>query len=112
MKTTQQSVASRTGMLISGESFAIFAVCALDLLSTVWLLAVGLATEANPLMAWLLNHSLVLFCSVKMATVISLIAVAEWYKRHNPRFVRTSMRMAIVGYLVIYLVLVLTINLR
>ncbi len=111
MKTTQQSAACRSGIPISGESLVILAICTLDLLSTVWLLSVGRATEANPLMAALLRHSLALFCIVKMGTVISLIAATEWYRRYNPRFVRSAMRTAIAGYLAIYLVLVLTINL-
>jgi len=111
MKTSQVSAGNRTDIGISRESITILAICTLDLLSTIWLLAAGLAREANPLMARLLEHSTALFCIVKMGTVFCLIAATEWYKRYNPDFVRTVMRTAIFAYLILYVVLVLRINL-
>lgn len=110
MNTTQSPAASRAGIAISIESIVILIICTLDLLSTVWLLAAGLATEANPLMAFLMRHSPALFCGVKMGTVFCLIGMAEWYKRYNPAFVRSVMRTAIAVYLAMYFVLVIVIN--
>ncbi len=111
MKTTQVSALNRRETVISMESILIFAICSMDLLSTLWLLAAGLAAEANPLMAYLLKHGTAAFCAVKMSTVICLIAVTEWYKKYNPRFVRNIMRITIAAYLTIYAILVSTINL-
>jgi hypothetical protein len=111
MKTTQTSAPSRIWIEITWESMVITLICALDLLSTVWLLEAGRATEANPLMAYLLNHSLSLFCGVKMGTVACLVTLAEWYRKYNPVFVRKTMRWTIIGYIVIYFVLVSKINL-
>lgn len=110
MKTTQSPAASRTGIAISMESIVILIICTFDLVSTVWLLAAGLATEANPLMARLMRHSLALFCGVKMGTVFCLVGVTEWYKRYYPAFVRCVMRTAIAVYLTAYIVLVIAIN--
>ncbi len=110
MKTIQSPAAARTGAVISAESIAIMAICMADLVSTIWLLAAGLATEANPLMARLLSHSPLLFCTVKMGTVTCLVTVTEWYKKHNPTFVRNVMRAAIASYLAIYFILVFGIN--
>ena len=110
MKTTQSPAASRAGIAISMESIVILLICTLDLVSTVWLLAAGLATEANPLMARLMRHSPALFCGVKMGTVFCLVGVTEWYKRYNPAFARCVMRTAIAVYLTTYLVLVIAIN--
>ena len=110
MNTTQSQTASRPWIEISRESIIILAVCMLDLLSTVWLLSAGLATEANPLMAHLLDRSLALFCGVKMGTVFCLIALTEWYRKQHPIFVRSVMRFAIAGYLALYTVLLLKVN--
>jgi hypothetical protein len=111
MKTIQSPSVSRTGTAISAESIVLMAICIVDLASTMWLLAAGLATEGNPLMAHLLSHSPLLFCTVKMGTVTCLVVVTEWYKRSNPAFARNVLRVAIVLYLVLYVTLVFAINL-
>lgn len=111
MKTTQTSLTKETWLEIGWESIVIALICSLDLLSTLWLLGIGWATEANPLMARLLDHSVWLFCGVKMGTVFLLIAVAEWYRKYNPAFVRRMMRFSITAYLALYVALVLRINL-
>lgn len=111
MKTTQAPAAVQTETAVSFESITVLAICLLDLLSTIWLIAAGLATEANPMMASLMKHSLVLFCGVKMGTALCLVALTEWYRRYNPVFVRKVMRTAIAAYLMLYIVLVFSINL-
>ena len=110
MKTTQLTTASRTWIEISWQSITILAICLFDLLSTIWLLETGLATEANPLMAYLLEHGMGWFCGIKMGTVFCLVAVTEWYRKHNPVFVRNIMWVTITGYITIYVVLLIKVN--
>lgn len=110
MMTIQSPATSRTGTTISIENLAIMGICLADLISTMWLLAAGLATEANPLMARLLSCSPLLFCAVKMGTVTCLVIVTEWYKKFNPTFVRRTTRLTIALYLILYFILVFAIN--
>lgn len=86
-------------------------ICVLDVVSTAWLVTVGLATEANPLMAYLIERSMALFCGVRMATVLALVIAAEIYRRRRPEFVRAAMRFGILMYLLIYVVFLFKVNL-
>jgi len=85
-------------------------ICVLDVISTAWLVTVGLATEANPLMAYLIERSIALFCGVRMATVLALVVAAEIYRRRKPEFVRSVMRVGILAYLLIYVVFLYRVN--
>lgn len=110
MKTPPVSAVSRLTTGISGESIAITVVCVFDLLTTLVLVAVGLAEEANPLMALCLRHSMVTFCLVKLGTMLALVGLAEWYRKRNPAFVRKIMRVAVAAYVLLYLGLLFIVN--
>lgn len=96
---------------ISRESIGLFLICTVDMVLTVMLVAMGLAKEANPLMAYCIEHGYVTFCAVKMSTTILAIAAAERYRRHNPRFVKRLLQCAIALYLLLYFSLLVAINL-
>ena len=70
----------------------------------------GLATEANPLMAICISYGLLTFFAIKLGMLIPLVILAEWYRRHNPAFVKFAMRSAVIGYLSIYIILSITVN--
>lgn len=95
---------------ISRESVCLFAVCMADMALTVLLVAMGLATEANPLMAKCIEHSYVTFCLVKISTALLAIGAAERYRPRNPLFIKRVLQSAIGLYVGLYIILVLAIN--
>ena len=97
-------------MTISRESCFLIWVCVADTLLTIALLAMGIAEEANPLMARFLQYGFAAFYLVKLATVVPAIILAESYRRHNPIFVRRVLQTGTVGYVGLYFVLLVIVN--
>ncbi len=80
------------------------AVALADLLYTSYLLAAGKAYEANPLMAGALRAwGPTGFVAAKAALVAVPLAIAEYLRSHNPRFVRAMLRVALAAYLILWL---------
>lgn len=98
------------GRSISKEGVILFLICLADAVLTVVLIAMGLAEEANPLMARCLDYGYAAFFIVKMAMVVLAVAAVESYRRRNPLFARTVLRLAIWSYLVLYFVFTVAVN--
>jgi len=94
----------RNGMVrrFSREGMLLFAICAFDALSTWAFLMTRTATEANPVLAHAASVSPGYFLIVKLMTFVPAIALAEWYRRRNPVFVRRGLRVATTAYVAIY----------
>lgn len=73
-----------------------------DTLSTYWLVSRGYAVEFNPLMAWLISIGWGAFFGVKLAALAGAVAVAEWYRKRNPLFVRRVLQVGAVAYLALW----------
>lgn len=95
---------------ISRESLCLILVCLVDTIVTALLVNAGMACEANPLMARIMAYGIPVFCVAKMLTVLPLVILAEWYRKHNPGFIRGALRVGIAAYLCIYLVSVAAVN--
>jgi len=104
------SAARAVTSAVSKESLILLAICLVDALLSIVLLATGLAEEANPLMARCLDHSFAAFYLVKMASVVPALVAAELYRRHNPVFIRRLLRGAIVAYITLYFSLLFIVN--
>lgn len=89
------------------ESWVLVLICTADALSTYWLITNGFATEFNPIMNWVLGFGWVPFFVVKGATVALAVGFAEWYRQHNPQFVRQWTRLAIGLYVSLWTIGVL-----
>jgi hypothetical protein len=89
--------------IVSGESICITAICLLDLVSTLYWVALGHAQEGNPLMAHFLNRGVVWFIAAKIATFVPGVIACEWYRTRRPEVARRAMRWVIFGYVVLYL---------
>ncbi len=87
---------------ISPEAKWLAAISVVDLVSTVVLIAAGMAEEANPLMAYFLQFGLGAFCAAKLLFVIPPILLAEWYRQYNDRLMRSTLRFVTIAYVVIY----------
>jgi hypothetical protein len=85
------------------ETTLLVVICALDLLSTVYLVATKQAIEANPLMRWVLDqYGPNGFIAVKAAFMAVPLVIAELARKHNPNFVRLCLRVGIVAYVTLY----------
>ncbi len=95
---------------LSNESWAIILICIADLLITLVLIDKGLAEEGNPLMRFYLGHGVWAFVLAKSIMVAAPVVIIEWGLRHRPRTVAALARVGIAGYLGVYALMFLTIN--
>lgn len=96
---------------IAPESIILAAVCLLDLMTTLFWVAYRDAAEANPLMAFYLErHGVAGFVVAKFLLFLMPLVIAEYGRRHSPRFVRNALRCGIAAYLGLYLLGVARIN--
>jgi hypothetical protein len=97
-------------MRVSSETWIVAALCAADLLSTLFLVRQHGADEGNSLMSFYLQHGTGTFIAAKCLLFVPALLIAEWYRRRNPRLISTSLRGVIVMYLVFYAVGVFQVN--
>lgn len=79
-------------------------ICMIDLASTVVLLKLGLAKEANPVLTPYLNHSLGAFVAAKTFLSIMPLVCLEMIGWLNPRVAKLGVRVGIAGYLGVYVI--------
>lgn len=106
-----RQVASRMNITISRESILLIFISLIDALFTILVISMGKAVEANPLMAECIRFGFGHFFLVKLCTVVPLVALAEWYRKRNPVFIRKALRAGIIGYVSIYFSALLIVNL-
>jgi len=88
---------------VSIETLILAVICLLDLVSTVYWVRHIDAEEGNPLMAFYLHHGgVAAFAIAKAILCFGPLAVAEWARRHHPRFVHAALRCGIAGYVGLY----------
>lgn len=84
------------------ETLVVGAICLADLVVTAVLVHLGLAEEANPIMAYFIGYGIAAFCVAKLLFVIPPLLVAEWYRSYNDRLVRNTLRVVGVTYVVVW----------
>jgi uncharacterized membrane protein len=86
------------------ESICLVLIGGLDLVYTVYLLAVHRAIEANPLFSKTLHeYGIEGFIGLKALLLAVPLSVAELARGSHPLFVRRALRVCIALYLFIYL---------
>ena len=93
---------------IAWDSVLLFLICTADMCSTLYWVHVGVATEANPSLAYCLRQGVPMFCAVKLLSFLPLLAFAACYRPRRPRLIAISLRGTIVLYVGIYLTAVLS----
>lgn len=68
----------------------------------MWAVRLGWATETNPMLAATLARSDSAFLLIKGASFILPIAALEFIRAKRPEFVARALRIAIGGYLFLY----------
>lgn len=91
-------------MRLARETWLLLAIGLVDLASTLYLIHRGLAREANPVMAWYLVHfGIWAFCAAKTTMLVCPLVILEWARRIKPYLGLWALRIALVGYLLVYL---------
>jgi len=100
MDANQKSIRN---FALSPESWVLLFICLADLASTIFLVNSRDAVEANPLMAFYLEHGGTFGFALAKITMLAMpLAVAEWARRKRPRFVQQALRFTIMAYVVSY----------
>jgi hypothetical protein len=87
---------------VKNESILLAVICMADLFSTVVLVRLGIASEANPILGWYLAQGVGMFVAAKTFLSIAPIAGLEIVGWRYPRLARLALRAGIVGYIAIY----------
>lgn len=88
---------------IALETYALAAICLLDLVTTLFWVSYRNASEGNPLMAFYLrNGGTAGFILAKIVLCAMPLFVVEWARRARPRFVQWGLRFGIAAYLTLY----------
>jgi hypothetical protein len=91
-------------MRLARETWLLLTIGLVDLASTLYLIHRGLAREANPVMAWYLVHfGWWAFCAAKTTMLVCPLVILEWARRIKPYLGLWALRIALVGYLFVYL---------
>ena len=88
---------------LSWDSLLLFFICTIDMGSTLYWVHAGAASEANPWMAFCLQHGDAAFCAVKMLSFLPLLAFAAYHRVRRPRLIAASLRGTSALYVGIYL---------
>lgn len=89
---------------ILAETGLLALICVLDMASTLVLVQLGLAVEANPILAWTLEGSGWVFLVVKTLSFLVPLVIIEYLRTHTPRFIPLALRAGVVGYLAVYVI--------
>lgn len=92
------------------ESWLLALICLLDMLWTAWLLKIGAAREANPILRFYVDLGIPMFVLVKSLLFVAPLYVLELLRRHRPKFIKNVLRVGIVCYVFTYGVGVLRVN--
>ena len=95
---------------VSKETSILLLICILDTFSTAILWMTGVIREANPLMAWVLSIGLETFYLIRFGIIFLLAAIAEWYMKYNPLFVKRVMHIGIAVYIGLYIISFVSVN--
>jgi len=89
-------------MAVARETKLICMICAFDLALTWALIASGRFVEGNPIMKFYLSHGFLAFVAAKLFFVAIPLAIAEWYRRFNPKLVSNTLKLTMYAYLGFY----------
>ena len=91
---------------LAWDSLLLLFICVADMCSTLYWVHSGAASEANPWMAFCLQHGTAAFCCAKMLTFLPLLALTAYYRPRRPRLIAISLRGTCILYALIYSVAV------
>lgn len=85
------------------ETAVLAAICLLDTAHTLAIVRLGVAREANPVVAWSLAMGDGAFVAFKLGLTTLILLALEYIRTHRETFVRKALRFGVLGYLGLYL---------
>jgi hypothetical protein len=92
------------GRVVLPETVLMAVICLADLAWTIIAVHIGIAKESNPLLATVLMRSTVLFAIVKLVSFLFPLAALELIRIRRPHLVTLSLRVALIAYVLLYVV--------
>jgi hypothetical protein len=86
------------------ETIILALLCVVDTFFTVLLLRLGIAVEANPLLAPFAALGAAPFVLAKSVSFLPPLALLEVLRPLRPGFIQFSLRVGIFGYIAVYIV--------
>lgn len=77
---------------------------------TVYVVSTGKALEANPIMAYFLSYSILLFVAVKIITLMALVIALEFVHYKQMKNAHRWSNVALVSFVLVYLIGVMGVN--
>ena len=84
------------------ETMILALLCIVDTFFTILLIKLGIAVEANPLLAPFAAAGVAPFVLVKTACFAPALAILECLRAIKPQFVQLCLRAGIAGYVLVY----------
>ena len=85
------------------EIFFLVLVCFMDMMTTLWWVETGRATEANPFLQWTFHFHPVLFVLVKLLSTLPACYFALKLAQRYPQFTTWLLRMVLAAYVFLYI---------
>ena len=93
-----------TQALFQWESVLFALICICYMLSTLFWVHQGIATEANPMLARCLQQGVAVFCGTKLLSFVPMLLFSAWYRTKQPKFIALALRLAIAAYVAMYII--------
>jgi hypothetical protein len=84
------------------ETMILVAICVIDTAHTLAIIKLGLAREANPVVAWTFAHGDGVFVGFKLGSASAIVAALEHIRTYRDPFVKAAIRAGIALYLGVY----------
>ena len=84
------------------ETLLLLIISYIDMMTTLYWVSTGRATEANPFLQWTFSHHPVAFVIVKMLATLPAIYFAPKLAQKHPVFTTWLLRSVIAVYLLVY----------
>jgi hypothetical protein len=88
--------------LVAWDSVLFACICLLDMLSTIYFVQSGGATEANPVLAGTFRYGIWCFVLAKLCSFMPALVVAAYFRDRYPSFIGVCLRGAMIAYAIIY----------
>jgi hypothetical protein len=90
--------------LFKWDSILFALLCVTDMLSTLYWVHDGVASESNPMLALCLQHGPIVFVAAKLVSFVPMLLFAAWYRLTRPQFIALALRAGVAAYVLIYIV--------
>lgn len=93
---------NRLHSTVSAETVLLLLICLADTAHTLFVVRAGVAQEANPIVAWCLDHSDAMFVGFKVGLTVAILAIIESMRPSHDTFIRKCLQLGVIAYSLLY----------